>query len=1140
MTLGAFSDVFGLPGGTDFMVASTFFHELGHNIELRHGAAQASVGGPIVPAPNCIPTYLSSMNYLYQLRGLLDDSGKPHLDFSSGIGISLNEAAGNDGEYSFKYRIGWYAPLAGSYFAYPDPAVPGGILSRTTVAGRHCDGSLMSSMDPFMVRVDARSAVGAIDWNANGRLDEYSNQDLNFNGATAELPQAFNDWANIRLNQVGAGRNVGGPFIDANGYRAFGPLSADLARADWARADWARADWARADWARADWARADWARADWGDLSQGDTVRYGLARADWARADWARADWARADWARADWGRGDDGRGDFGGGDLFVGNPDNPGGELDFETATELAKTPPNEFTATVAASGALASWKAPNIGGVTGYIVYRVPGSELGQAWQQVSGEIAEVSPGMYTLVDGAQLLNGAPYTYFAVALYADGIQSDPSNLVTITAVNKPPVADGDSYTTDEDTPLIQAAPGVLDGDADPDSNGTLTAVLVTGPSHGTLVLNANGSFTYTPAADFNGEDSFTYKATATYGPADPTVDTNIAPVTITVAPVNDAPLALSDLYTTDEDTPLTQAAPGVLANDADADSSLTAVLVNGPSHGTLTLNADGSFSYTPAANYDGEDSFTYTANDGLVDSSPATVSITVTPVNDAPVAGDDGYSTLEDTALSQAAPGVLVNDTDAESALTAILVTGPSHGTLILNANGSFTYTPVLNYSGPDAFTYKANDGTTYTGDATVSLTVTAVNDSPVAVDDGYTTTEDTALSVAAAGVLGNDTDADSTPTAVLVAGPSHGTLVLNPDGSFTYTPAANYNGPDAFTYRANDGELDSSPATVALTVTPVNDAPAAGNDGYTTTEDTALSVAAAGVLGNDTDVDNLLAAVLVSGPAHGLLVLNANGSFTYTPAANYNGPDVFTYKAYDGTFYTDPVTVSIAVTSVNDAPTISNIADRTINANTGTGTVSFTIGDDDLATVVVTGSASNATLVPTANIVFGGSGANRTVTVTPAANQSGTVTITVTVTDGGGLTAVDTFVLTVKAVGYALLNVKNLPPAAGVTFKPSSTGTLVDLEWKFTTNGTVVNSADARPIVTITGPGGYSKTLSGGGANDCSNFEYKTKDNKWDVHWQPKNAAVGTYYVVVTSQKTGQRFPDSGPGFPVVFKQ
>jgi VCBS repeat-containing protein len=146
-----------------------------------------------------------------------------------------------------------------------------------------------------------------------------------------------------------------------------------------------------------------------------------------------------------------------------------------------------------------------------------------------------------------------------------------------------------------------------------------------------------------------------------------------------------------------------------------------------------------------------------------------------------------------------------------------------------------------------------------------------VAPVNDAPVAFDDSYSTNEDTALTVPAAGVLGNDTDLDGgTLHAALVAGPAHGALTLNPDGSFSYLPSLNYNGPDSFTYRANDGQNDSAVATVAITVTAVNDAPVAGADSYSTDEDTALIVAAAGVLGNDTDVDGgTLHAVLVSGP-------------------------------------------------------------------------------------------------------------------------------------------------------------------------------------------------------------------------------------------------------------------------------
>src|SRR5207302_316194 len=140
-----------------------------------------------------------------------------------------------------------------------------------------------------------------------------------------------------------------------------------------------------------------------------------------------------------------------------------------------------------------------------------------------------------------------------------------------------------------------------------------------------------------------------------------------------------------------------------------------LTATVVSGPTHGTLTLNMNGGFTYTPAPNYNGADSFTYKAHDGAADSDVATVSITVNPVNDAPVAVNDSYSTNEDTTLMMAAPALLANDPAVDlDPLTAIVVSGPTHGTLTLNTNGSLSYTPAANYSGTDSFTYKANDGT------------------------------------------------------------------------------------------------------------------------------------------------------------------------------------------------------------------------------------------------------------------------------------------------------------------------------------------------------------------------------------------------------------------------------------------
>src|SRR5262249_49301519 len=152
----------------------------------------------------------------------------------------------------------------------------------------------------------------------------------------------------------------------------------------------------------------------------------------------------------------------------------------------------------------------------------------------------------------------------------------------------------------------------------------------------------NANGSFTYTPNANVNGTDTFTYKAN------DGNLDSNVAIVTITINPVNDAPASLNDSYTTNEDTALTITSPGLLVHCSDVDGdSMSAVLVSGPHVGSPTLNANGSFTYTPNANANGIDHFTYKANDGALDSNVATVTIVVNAVNDAPVAQNDSYST-------------------------------------------------------------------------------------------------------------------------------------------------------------------------------------------------------------------------------------------------------------------------------------------------------------------------------------------------------------------------------------------------------------------------------------------------------------------------------------------------------------
>ncbi len=215
----------------------------------------------------------------------------------------------------------------------------------------------------------------------------------------------------------------------------------------------------------------------------------------------------------------------------------------------------------------------------------------------------------------------------------------------------------------------------------------------------------------------------------------------------------------------------------------------------------------------------------------------------------------------------------------------------------------------------------------------------------------------------------------------------------------------------------------------------------------------------------------------------------------------------------------------TVTITITPVNDAPTISDIADRTIDGNTSTGAVSFTVGDETPASVTASGSSNNTTLVPNANIVFSGSGTARTVTVTPAPNQSGTATITVRVTDSSGLTASDSFVLTVRQVNYTFVGVQNVPPPSGKTFKAGSS---VPMQWLFKNGSTVVNSSQVAHVVTVRGPlppdrSASSRTPIQGAARSG------TPSQTWQFNLQTKDPngqsyPVGLYEVTITPSTPG----------------
>jgi hypothetical protein len=358
---------------------------------------------------------------------------------------------------------------------------------------------------------------------------------------------------------------------------------------------------------------------------------------------------------------------------------------------------------------------------------------------------------------------------------------------------------------------------------------------------------------------------------------------------------------------------------APGVLGNDWAPDGGTSIALVSGVSAGVLVLNADGSFRYVPQADWSGTDRFAYQLTDGDGDSGEATVTIEVAPVDDPVSAVGDAYSVSEGAALEVSAPGVVWNDSAPDGGAFVTLAGGVSNGTLVLNADGSFTYTPNPYWGGVDRFSYRLTDEDGDSGEATVTIEVTPVDDPVSAGDDAYRSSENAMLIVSAPGVLGNDWAPDGGTSIALVSGVSNGALVLNADGSFRYVPQADWSGTDRFAYQLTDVDGDRAEATVTIEVSPGSDPPVAGGDSATVAAGAAVTI---DVLANDRDPDGGdLRVVWFSQPAHGVVGSPRNGTVRYTAREGYVGPDVFLYtvRAADGDSAQATVTVTVVAANV-----------------------------------------------------------------------------------------------------------------------------------------------------------------------------------------------------------------------------
>jgi PKD repeat protein len=476
----------------------------------------------------------------------------------------------------------------------------------------------------------------------------------------------------------------------------------------------------------------------------------------------------------------------------------------------------------------------------------------------------------------------------------------------LTITSVNDAPqIVQGEqlNMAASEDTPAsLNLSATDVDGDV-------LSWSIQTPPEQGSASVDADGLVSYTPAADASGTAQFVVEV------SDGSLSDRIT-IDVTITAVNDAPTVSGASLTTDEDQP----ASGTLSG-ADIDSeALSYRISRQPTLGSVTLVAEtGAFTYTPTADAHGSDSFAFVVSDGEVESEPAEIAITINPVNDAPqitLGEQTTIATAEDTPLSLA---LSASDVDGDT-LSWSIQTPPGQGSATIDASGLVRYTPNPDVNGTDELQVRVIDPNGAVDSITIRILIGIENDTPRATSASLTTDEDRPL---VGTLIASDPDGDPLRFIILTP-PSTGSLALDEQsGAFTFTPSPNLHASDSFSFKVNDGMLDSSPAIVRIDIRSINDRPTVSGTRLNLVED---GVASGRLQASDADGDRLLY-TLVAEPAKGALSLDgATGEFSYTPAAHANGDDSFSFKVSDGQFDSEIAQVEIHINSINDAPLAS----------------------------------------------------------------------------------------------------------------------------------------------------------------------------------------------------------------------
>ena len=600
----------------------------------------------------------------------------------------------------------------------------------------------------------------------------------------------------------------------------------------------------------------------------------------------------------------------------------------------------------------------------------------------------------------------------------------------IVVTAVNDlPTISSVASQVTDEDVSIVVAftVSDVESEVSDLTLNGeSSNTVLV---PHGNLVLGGSGvdrTVTLTPAADQSGVTTVTISVSDDQGgQADQMFE-------LTVNPVNDPPVANPQNVVVDQGITKSITLDG---SDVESDSLTFSVLTQ-PTGGTLNGTAP-DLTYTPNAGTTGSDAFTFGVNDSAADSGPATVQITINAVSHVVSIGTISDQTTPEDAAVQVDFAVTLTGTSSENLSVA---GSSSNQTRVPNANivavgsglnRSIVITPASNQFGQTTITISVSDDLGNSASRSFVLIVTEVNDLPVATALALTTEEDHALTLR---LEGTDVENEALVFTV-VSQPSHG-ILSGTAPNLTYTSNSDVNGVDSFTFQVNDGKGDSAPAAVDLTINSVNDSPSLDDiEDQTVFEDSGeLVIDLTGIsAGPSEDTQTITVSVEVSDESViGTSVLeyasaDTTGTLRLIPVGEASGESTVTITVQDdggtnlGGVDTFTRSFTLTVTAVNDLPSISAVPDQTIDEDSGSGALVFTVSDveTDAEQLTTTGQSSNSELIDTTRIVLGGSGGDRTVTLTPVANESGTAIITLIVRDEAGEASSENFVLTVNGV-------------------------------------------------------------------------------------------------------------------------